>query len=90
MTPSNIKNKRLVSLFFLGWMLFNFPLLSLFNKEVLIFGIPLLYVFLFASWSMIIFMMILSIHLRPSDSLPEPPESLPESSTFTPPHSPEG
>jgi hypothetical protein len=88
MTPSNIKNKRLVSLFLLGWILFNFPLLSLFNKTVFWFGIPVLYVFIFISWGIIIFLMVLSVHLRPSNSLPEPPESLPNSSAFKSSRSP--
>ena len=83
MTPTNIKNKRLVGLFLLGWILFNYPLLSLFNKEVLVFGIPVLYVFLFTSWALLIFLMILATQLRTSASLPEPPESIIEPPGFT-------
>lgn len=58
MTPANIKNKRLASLCILGWVLFNYPILSLVNKSYLVFGIPILYVFLFLSWGIFIVLII--------------------------------
>ncbi len=45
-----LKRGRLGSLFLLGMVLFNYPILSLFNRSVLVFGIPLLYLFLFLLW----------------------------------------
>ena len=54
MTPDNIRNKRLFGLFLLGAVLFNFPILSLFNTEVMLFGIPLLYLFMFCIWMVVI------------------------------------
>jgi hypothetical protein len=47
-------DQRLVALFVLGWLLFNYPLLALFNHAVAVFGIPLLYAYLFAVWALFI------------------------------------
>jgi hypothetical protein len=41
-------------LFLLGCLLFNFPLLALFNVRTAAFGIPLLYAYLFAAWLLLI------------------------------------
>lgn len=42
--------QRLTALFILGWLIFNYPLLSLFNGAGTWFGIPRLYVYLFVAW----------------------------------------
>jgi hypothetical protein len=47
-------NQRLVALFILGCVLFNYPLLSLFNVPTTLFGIPVLYVYVFAAWAALI------------------------------------
>ena len=47
-----IKTRRLIGLFILGCLLFNYPILSIFNRAILIGGVPLLYVYLFAAWAM--------------------------------------
>ena len=41
---------RLVLLFVAGWLLLNYPLLSLSDRPVLIAGIPLLYGYLLLVW----------------------------------------
>ena len=46
--------KRLVAIFLFGFALLNYPLLSLFKPDVLIFGLPLLYVYVFAGWCLLI------------------------------------
>lgn len=56
MTRDAVKNKRLVSLFLLGALLLNYPLLSLFNRDLMIFGIPLLYLYIFITWTLVIFL----------------------------------
>jgi hypothetical protein len=48
------RGERLIGLFLLGCLLFNFPLLALFNVRVTLFGIPLLYTYLFAAWGLLI------------------------------------
>jgi hypothetical protein len=44
----------LASTFFLGCLLFNFPLVRLFNVPGTILGIPVLYAYLFAAWALLI------------------------------------
>jgi hypothetical protein len=51
------KGPRLVSLFLLGALLFNYPILALFNKPNLVLGIPLLYAYIFAAWALLIALM---------------------------------
>ena len=43
---TTMKGPRLVAIFLLGVLLFNYPLLALFNRAVPAFGVPLLYDFL--------------------------------------------
>ena len=38
----------------LGCLLFNYPLLALFNVRASIFGIPSLYAYLFVAWALLI------------------------------------
>ncbi len=54
MTPKARKNKRLVGLFLLGCVLFNYPLLSLFNIKTMVFGVPLLFFYVFTGWAVLI------------------------------------
>jgi hypothetical protein len=53
------KSERLVALALFGFLLFNYPLLSLFSTEDTVLGVPLLYVYLFASWGLLIGLMAL-------------------------------
>ena len=48
------KAPRLIGLFLLGCLLFNFPLLSLFNVRGSILGVPPIYSYLFAAWLLLI------------------------------------
>ncbi|HUL40603.1 MAG TPA: hypothetical protein VLV32_01665 [Burkholderiales bacterium] len=57
MKSSLIKGQRLVALFLLGCLLFNYPLLYLFNSDSRVFGIPLLYAYIFGAWTMLIGLM---------------------------------
>ncbi len=45
-----MKQQRLVALFALGILLFNYPLLSLFSVDVIVLGFPVLYLYLFGGW----------------------------------------
>jgi hypothetical protein len=54
MTPESKKNKRLVALFLLGFVLLNYPILSLLNLHIFVFGLPLLYIYIFGIWGLLI------------------------------------
>lgn len=57
-------NQRLVAVFLLGWVLFTFPLLSLFNRAELVFGVPVFFAYLFAVWALFIAMIALAVERR--------------------------
>jgi hypothetical protein len=63
-TPDNTKNKRLVGLFLLGCVLFNYPLLSLFNLKTMIFGVPLLFFYVFTGWALLILLAVVATKIR--------------------------
>jgi len=54
MTPVKRKIQRLLVLFVFGIFALNYPLLALFSKTVLWFGIPLLYLYIFVFWVLFI------------------------------------
>ena len=54
MIPRSTIGERSVALFLLGAVAFSPPLLAIAQLPAQIFGIPLLYVYLFAAWSVII------------------------------------
>ncbi len=64
MIRSNITAQRLVAVFLLGCVLFNYPLIALFNKPGEVFGIPLLYFYLFGAWALLIGLMAWIIESR--------------------------
>jgi hypothetical protein len=61
MTPENKKSKRLVALFLFGFVLLNYPILSLLNLNITVFGLPLLYIYIFGIWGLLIFLSALVI-----------------------------
>ena len=61
MNRSRLTAQRLAALFLLGCALFNYPLLALFNRSGEVFGIPLLYAFLFGGWIVLIALMAWTI-----------------------------
>lgn len=54
MFQRNLTGQRFAAVFILGWLLFNYPLLALFNDADTWFGIPILYAYLFAAWALVI------------------------------------
>ena len=54
-----LTGQRLAALCLLGWLLFNYPLLSLFNGDGVWFGIPQLYAYLFIVWATFIALLAL-------------------------------
>jgi hypothetical protein len=53
------KGQRFVALCMLGLVLFNFPVLALFNVAGTVLGVPVLYAYIFAAWAMLIALMAL-------------------------------
>jgi hypothetical protein len=54
------KRQRFVALCMLGMVLFNFPILALFNVSGTLFGVPLLYAYIFMAWAALIALMALT------------------------------
>lgn len=51
---SALTQQRLVALFALALLLFNFPLLALWDREVMLVGLPLFPAALFVVWALLI------------------------------------
>jgi hypothetical protein len=54
MKTKGARAARLAFLFLLGVLLFNYPLLALFNVPGRVLGVPVLYAYLFAAWGLLI------------------------------------
>ncbi len=55
------RGQRLICVFLLGVVLFNFPILALFNVTETIFGIPVLFAYLFFAWALLILLIYVAI-----------------------------
>lgn len=64
MDRHSLTGQRLVAIFLIGSLLVNYPLLSLFSVAGMLWGIPVLYVYLFTCWAALIAAMALLIELR--------------------------
>ena len=51
------KGQRMIALCMLGCVLFNFPILALFNVPGTLFGVPVLYAYIFIAWALLIALM---------------------------------
>ena len=58
------RGQRLVVLFIFGCLLFNYPVLSLFNVAALAFGVPVLYAYIFVAWAVLVALMALAVESR--------------------------
>jgi hypothetical protein len=54
MMRRGLARQRLVAVFLTAALLFNYPLLSLFDRPEAVFGLPMLYVFMFTVWGAVI------------------------------------
>jgi hypothetical protein len=61
MVNRTLRAQRLVALFLLGCLLFSYPLLALFDNRGALFGIPLLFAYLFGAWALLIVLVILVV-----------------------------
>jgi hypothetical protein len=66
MLRSSLKGQRLAALFLLGCLLLNYPLVSLFAGTVHVLDVPLLYIYVFVAWALLIGLMALVVE-RTSD-----------------------
>jgi hypothetical protein len=64
MYRSRLTTQRLAAVFLLGCLLFNYPLLALFNKAAALFGIPVLYAYIFSAWLGFILLVAIVIEKR--------------------------
>jgi len=55
------KAPRLVALCMLGCVLFNYPVLALFNVSGSVLGIPILYFYIFTAWAVFILLMAFAV-----------------------------
>ena len=53
------RGQRFVALCMLGMLLFNFPILALFNVSGTVLGVPVLYAYIFVAWAILIALMAL-------------------------------
>jgi len=56
---NDTKEPRFVALCMLGLVLFNFPVLALFNAGGTVLGVPVLYAYIFAAWALLLALMAL-------------------------------
>ena len=54
MSDFQSKGQRFVALCLLGTLLFNYPILALFNVSGTVLGVPVLYVYMFIAWAALI------------------------------------
>jgi hypothetical protein len=64
MREFDVRGQRLAALFLLGLLLFNYPLLAVFNVPGTLLGIPVLYAYVFLAWAAIVALMTLVIERR--------------------------
>ena len=64
MWAPSIKGQRLVALCLLGCLLLNYPVVSLFAGATQVFGVPLLYAYVFFAWALVIAWMAMVVEGR--------------------------
>jgi hypothetical protein len=57
MSDLESKGQRFVALCMLGTLLFNYPVLALFNVSGVVLGVPVLYAYMFIAWAALIALM---------------------------------
>ena len=62
--PPTMRSQRLAAAFVLGLVLFNYPVLAAFGRDVEVLGVPLLYVYLFGAWAALIALLAFLVSRR--------------------------
>jgi hypothetical protein len=68
MSRMTLTGQRLVALFLLGCLLLNFPLLYLFERDLVIANVPLLFVYVFVAWAALIVLLALVVERGGDDA----------------------
>jgi hypothetical protein len=69
------RNDRLVALFLLGIVLFTPPLLRVFGIQTTVFGCPLMFVYIFVAWTILVALIALDVERRDQAKTPAPASS---------------
>jgi hypothetical protein len=64
MSEFETRGQRLIALCLLGLLLFNYPILALFNAPNTVLGVPLLYAYIFFAWALLIALMAWVVETR--------------------------
>ena len=64
MEEFDVRGQRLAALCLLGFLLFSYPLLAVFNVQETVLGIPVLYAYFFVAWAVLIVLMALAVERR--------------------------
>ena len=70
MSRPGLTHERLVALFLLGVLLFTPPFLGIFNTPERFLGVPSLYLYLFAAWTLLIALVTVVIESSDADEGP--------------------
>lgn len=77
-TAGSRTGERLVALLLAGIITWTYPVLFLFGADVRVFGVPLLYLYLYLSWGLFVGLVALIIEWRDVRAPPPPREPKPE------------
>ncbi len=69
------RGERLIGLLLAGIIMLNFPFLAVFSVNRLVFGIPVLYLYLFSVWLLLIVVKALILRNRPAAPASDKPET---------------
>lgn len=61
MTAETNRRNRLIALFLFGYLLLNYPIISLFNLPRMVWGIPMLFGYIFGVWLLLIVLTMLIV-----------------------------
>ena len=64
MREPNIDQQKLLAIFLLGVVMFNYPILSLFNKAASALGVPIVYVYIVLAWAGLIALVAWSVERK--------------------------
>lgn len=66
---------RCLGLFLLGWFLFSYPVLTIFNLPDLVLGVPLFFLYLFTAWLVLMLLVFMfAVHSDTADAEPLAPD----------------